>query len=344
MDSKMMRGGYWDGPNSMTVMDVPQPEIRPDQVKIKVAYCAICENDVWISSGEFFEVQPPRILGHEFCGKIVEVGKDVKHYKAGDRVACNMQVFCGTCWYCHNGYEHFCENIEQATGAYAQYAVVSEKACERIPDDMTYVHASFLELTSAVMYSVERSEAKMGRSFAVIGGGTKAQLELVIGRQKGAYPVICIDPSEERRNKALELGADYVIDPSKEDVKEAVMKITKGHGVDNVIESSADPQNCSLACDIAAACGTVNFAANYLPGTNCTLDLWQLRLLKQLKVHTSIQSPYMFERAMEYLPRIEVEKLITAIRPLDELNDAFAQQRDHEEFKILIKPWNEDFD
>ena len=344
MSSKMMRGGYWDGPYSMKVMDVPQPEVGPDQVKVKVAYCAICENDVWISSGEFFEVQPPRILGHEFCGKIVEVGKDVKHYKAGDRVACNMQVFCGTCWYCHNGYEHFCQNIVQATGAFAQYAVVSEKACEHMPDDMSYEHGVFLEVTSAAMYSVERAEVKMGRSFAVIGGGAKAQLELMIGRQKGACPVICIDPSEVRRKKALEMGADYVIDPSSEDVQEAVLKITTGHGVDHVIESSGIPENCSLACDIAAACGTVNFAANYLPGTKCTLDLWQLRLMKQLRVHTSIQSPYLFERTMEYLPRMEVEKLITAIRPLEELNDAFLQQRDHEEFKILIKPWDEKID
>lgn len=344
MSSKMMRGGYWDGPYSMTVMDVPQPEVGPDEVKIKVAYCAICENDVWISSGEFYEVQPPRILGHEFCGKIVEVGKSVRHYKVGDRVACNMQVFCGTCWYCHNGYEHFCQDIVQATGAYAQYAVVSEKACEHMPDEMTYLHGVFLELTSAAIYSVERAEAKMGRSLAVIGGGSKAQLELIIGRRKGAYPVICIDPSELRRKKALEMGADYVVDPTKEDVKETVMKITKGHGVDHVIESSGNPDNCALACDIAAACGTVNFAANYLPGTTCKLDLWQLRALKQLRIHTSIQSPYLFERAMEYLPLLEVEKLVTAIRPLEELNEAFMQQRDQEEFKILIKPWDEDFE
>ena len=184
----------------------------------------------------------------------------------------------------------------------------------------------------------------MGRSFAVIGGGAKAQLELMIGRKKGATPVICIETSKLRRDKALELGADYVIDPSTENVQEAIMKITNGHGVDNVIESSGIPENCSLACDIAAACGTVNFAANYLPGTKCTLDLWQLRALKQLRVHTSIQSPYLFERTMEFLPHMEVEELVTAIRPLEELNDAFAQQRDHEEFKILIKPWKEDFD
>lgn len=344
MESGMMRGGFWDGPNSMNIIDMAQPGIRPDQVKIKVAYCAICENDVWMSSGEFEEVQPPRILGHEFSGQIVEVGKDVKQYKPGDRVACNMQVFCGTCWYCHNGYEHFCLNIEQATGAYAQYAVVSEKACERIPDDMTYLHATFLEVTSAAMYSVERAEVLMGRSLAVIGGGSKAQLELMIGKKKGAYPVICIDPSKLRRNKALELGADYAIDPSKEDVGQVIATITKGHGIDNVIESSGIPENCALACDIAAACGTINLAANYLPGTKCELDLWQLRALKQLKVHTSIQSPYMFERTMEFLSQLEVEKLVTAIRPLDELNDAFAQQRDQEEFKILIKPWAEDFD
>ena len=342
--AKMMKGGFWDAPHSMTVMDVPMQALEPDQVRVKVAYCGICENDVWMSSGEFHEVQPPRILGHEFSGVISEIGSAVKEFKVGDRVACNMQVFCGTCWWCHNGYEHFCKNIVQATGAFAQYSVVSEKACEHVPDGMSLKHASFLEVTSAALYSVERAEVLMGRSLAVFGGGSKAQLEMVIGRMKGASIVICIDPSEMRRKKAMELGADYAIDPSAEDVKEAIMKITNGHGVDNVIESSGISENCSVACDIAAACGTVNFAANYLPGTSCTLDLWQLRALKQLKVHTSIQSPYLFERTMEILPKINVEELITCVRPLDELNDAFAQQRDHEEFKILICPWDEDPD
>ena len=342
MNEKMMKAGYWDAPNHMEVIQIPQPELGPEDVKVKVAYCGICENDAWMSTGEFFEVQPPRVLGHEFSGMIVETGSAVTEYKVGDRVACNMQVFCGKCWACHNGFEHFCRHIVQATGAFAEYAVVSEKACEHIPDGMSYLHASFLELTSAAIYSVERAEVKTGRGMAVIGGGSKAQLELVIGRQKGAYPVICIEPSEVKRKKALELGADYVIDPTTEDVREVVKCITNGHGMDNIIESSGDPKNITLACDIAATCATINLAANYLPGTTCTLDLWQLRALKKLRIHTSIQSPYMFQRAMTYLPRVDVEKLVTAIRPLDELNEAFAQQRDHEEFKIVIKPWDDD--
>ncbi len=344
MEQKMMRAGFWDAPNSMTVMEIPQPEVGPDQVKVKVAYCGICENDVWMATGAFAEVQPPRVLGHEFSGTVVEVGKDVTSCKVGDRVACNMQVFCGHCWFCHNGFEHYCENIVQATGAFAEYAVVSENACEHIPDDMTLLHASFLELTSAAMYSIERAEVLMGRSLAVIGSGSKAMLELLLGRQKGAYPVICISPSEVARKKALELGTDYVINPDEEDVHEAIRRITNGHGVDRVIESSAVPANCSLACEIAAKCATINFAAQYTPGPDCkcVLDLEMLRYGKQLRIHTSIQSPYMFERAMAYLPRVEVEKLVTAIRPLSELNDAFAQQRQHEEFKIVIKPWEDE--
>ena len=341
---KMMRAGYWDGPYSMTVMDVPQPEVGPDQVKVKVAYCGICENDVWISSGKLREVQPPSILGHEFSGIIVEIGADVKKLKLGDRVACNMQVFCGACWACHNGYEHFCSNITMATGAFAQYSVVSEKACEHVPDDMSLLHASFLELVSAAIHAVENAEVLMGRSLAVIGSGSKAQLEMLLGHQKGAYPVISISPSALDRATALELGADYAIDPSAEDVHAAVMRITKNHGVDRVIESSGIPENCSVACEIAAVCATVDFAANYMPGSRCSLDLEMLRYGKQLRIHTSIQSPYLFERAMSYLPRVNIEKLITAIRPLDELNDAFLQQRDHPEFKIVIKPWKEDLE
>ena len=332
-----MRAGFWDGPYSQTVTDVPIPPVGPNDVKLRIAYCGICENDIFISSGALAEIQPPSILGHEFSGVIVEVGEKVTECKVGDRVACNMQVFCGKCWACKNGYEHYCKNVVNATGAFADYVVVDEKAVEHVPDDMTLLHASFLELVSASIYSVETAEVIMGRSLCVLGSGTKAQFEALIGRMKGANPVIFVSSSKVNRDKALELGADYAFDPETQDVKAEILKVTDGRGADRVIESAGTPESCTLATEIAAKCATINFAFNYAPGTKATFDMELLRYGKQLRLHTSIQSPYLFNRTMQFLPRVPVEKLVTAIRPLEELNDAFLQQRDHEEFKIVIE-------
>ena len=175
-----------------------------------------------------------------------------------------------------------------------------------------------------------------------LGYHEEAVVILPDGPAGAKFPVLWLfhganqDCTEWMRQSSIERYA------SKRGLAVVMPTVSNGHGMDNIIESPGDPKNITLACDIAATCATINLAANYLPGTTCTLDLWQLRALKQLRIHTSIQSPYMFQRAMTYLPRVDVEKLVTAIRPLDELNEAFAQQRDHEEFKIVIKPWDDD--
>ena len=333
-----MKAAYWESLGVMNVKEIPEPKVGPAEVKIKIEYCGICENDIFIMEGNFPPIQPPLILGHEFSGTIVEVGNEVKDLKVGQRVACNMQVFCGHCYYCHEGYENFCENVQLATGAFAEYSVVSQNACEILPDDMSFKTGSFLELTSAAMYSLQRADVEAGRTLVTFGGGAKAQLEIMLARMKGASTIVNIEPDPDRRAQSLKSGADFVIDPTTQDVVKECLAMTNGRGFDNVIESSGDPKNCRLSIDIARKGATINWAANYYMSDEVTLPLFTVRTDKCLTIRTSLQSPYLFHRGLNMLPRIDVESLISAIYPLDQIQEAFNMQAKNKAQKILIKP------
>lgn len=333
-----MKAGFWESIGKMKVTDVPEPKVTSHEVKIKIAYCGICENDIFIMNGNFPPLKPPMILGHEFTGTVTEIGSEVTSVKVGDRVACNMQVFCGHCYYCREGYENFCENVALATGAFAEYSVVSENACEIMPDSMTFETGAFLELTSAAMYSIQRAEVSQGRSLAIFGGGAKAQIEIMLARQNGASKVVVIEPNPVRRAMAVKCGADEVIDPNTQDIVAEALALTDGRGFDNVIESSGIPSNCRVSIDIARKCATINWAANYYMADEVTIPLYTVRTDKCLTIRTSLQSPYLFHKGMGMLPRIHTENLISAVYSLDQLQEAFDLQSKGEAFKILIKP------
>ena len=334
-----MKAVLWKEIGKCEVVDMPEPQIkRPNDVKIRVEYCGICENDIWIMSGKFPPLQPPMLMGHEFCGTVVEVGPDVRGVKVGDRVACDMQEYCGHCFFCQNGYENYCENIDVVPGAYAEYTVVKEDGCFHIPDEMDWETAAFLEPLSAALYCLTRAEVDSGKTLAMFGGGSKAQMQVMLAYLKGATKITVIDPSPRRREMALKNGADFVIDPSSEDVIKRSMEITGGLGFDSVIEESGIASNCALCIDIVRARGVVDWASSYLVDEMVPIPVYKVRSEKCLTIKGSIQSPYMFQRGMNVLSRVPVKNILEGIYPLDRFQEALELQDKGDGFKILVKP------
>lgn len=249
---KMMKAQIVKAPYEMEYTEVPVPEISDDEVLIKVKVCGICGSDTSIYTGKYAKDKLPLITGHEFWGEIAEVGKNAKGLKVGDRVAVDICITCGTCYFCRHGDGLLCETFTQlgihTNGGFAEYVKAPWKNCYHLPDDMDDYTAAFVEPLTAVVHASQRMNAPIASSVAVIGCGL-GLLHAQVAKARGCAPVIVIgtDADENRFKIAKEMGADYVINASQVDPVEEVMKITGGIGVDNVIEAVGNPRTYEQA-------------------------------------------------------------------------------------------------
>ena len=249
---KMMKAQIVKAPYEMEYTEVPVPEISDDEVLIKVKVCGICGSDTSIYTGKYAKDKLPLITGHEFWGEIAEVGKNAKGLKVGDRVAVDICITCGTCYFCRHGDGLLCETFTQlgihTDGGFAEYVKAPWKNCYHLPDDMDDYTAAFVEPLTAVVHASQRMNAPIASSVAVIGCGL-GLLHAQVAKARGCAPVIVIgtDADENRFKIAKEMGADYVINASQTDPVEEVMKITVGIGVDNVIEAVGNPRTYEQA-------------------------------------------------------------------------------------------------
>lgn len=247
-----MKAQVVKAPYEMEYTDVPIPQINDDEVLIKIKACGICGSDTSIFTGKYAKDKLPLITGHEFMGEIAEVGKNAQGIKVGDRVACDICLTCGTCYFCRHGDGLLCETFTQlgihANGGFAEYVKAPWKNIYILPDDMDDFTGAFVEPLTAVLHAAQRLDAPMASSIAIIGCGLGI-LHAHLAKARGLAPVILIgtDADTERFKVAEQMGVDYIINASQVDPVEEVMRITNGIGVDNVIEAVGNPRTYEQA-------------------------------------------------------------------------------------------------
>jgi 2-desacetyl-2-hydroxyethyl bacteriochlorophyllide A dehydrogenase len=334
-------------PGKMEIRDVPEPKIAPDQIKVKIAYCGICGSDLKMvrhemETGKSMFGDPPkssgpRIMGHEASGTIVEVGPETKAgYKVGQCVAMDFRSYCGSCYYCRNKMQHFCERGKGASGSYAEYAVYNEDDIYLLPDNVSLEEGALLEPASVALHAVDLAGIKAGSTMAIIGGGPIGTLILEVARRAGAAKILVSEPVEGRRKVAEKVGANAVIDPTKEDIETAADRLTDGLGFDTVIDASGTVGGARQAVYLAGKCGTVIWAATYPDGAQLG-DLPRYMCGMELTIRSVFVSPYCFSRALNLLPEMDLKPLIS-IKPLEQISDAFQSLWRGEGMKVLIKP------
>jgi 2-desacetyl-2-hydroxyethyl bacteriochlorophyllide A dehydrogenase len=337
-----MKAAVMRGIGNIAMEDYPDPITGPDQIKVKIAYCGLCGTDPENLEGRFGLVPPeaykqPRILGHEASGTIAEIGKNVKGYKVGQRVAMNFRSSCGACYYCRNGMEHFCRSAEGASGSFAEYAVYPESAVYPLSDDVSLEAGSLLEPVSVAVHAIDQARVRTGSSVAICGGGPIGLLCLEMALKAGAAKTLLSEPIESKRALAKKLGADVVVDPFKEDIIEAGKKLTDGRGFDTVIDASGNINAARQCIYLADNCGTILWAAVYGKDVEIGVSPF-LMYAKELTITSTFVSPYSFPRALAMLPKLELKSLITDIVPLKDIKKAFELHKAGKSIKILIKP------
>lgn len=339
-------------PNDLRLEEVPEPECGEREVKIRVRNCSTCGTDVKIRKNGHQNLTPPRILGHEVAGEIVEIGKRVEgDWEIGDRVQVIAAVPCGECHECAKGWMAVCANQTsvgyQYDGGFAEYMIVPHEVLRvdglnRIPEGVSFAEASAAEPFACAINAQEQLGMEAGDDVVIFGAGPIGCMHTRIARGvHDAGRIILIDINAQRLEmSAAAVTPDVVINAAEEDPVERVMELTGGRGADVII--TATPANITQeqAVAMAARNGRISFFGG-LPKTDpkITLDS-NLVHYRQLHIHGANGSaPEHNKRALAYIAsgQVPVADLITKRIPLTDVMSAFGIVERGEAIKVTVE-------
>ncbi len=231
----VLRGG-----GDLRYETLPDPSPAAREVVVRVHACSICGSDVHAFHGKHPRLTFPRILGHEFAGEIVAVGREIANFRVGQRVCCDIDIPCGACAPCREGRTNICETLQtmgfDKDGAYAEYVAVPDYNLYPLPDSVSYDDASAVQVLGISFHAVaHRAQPRAGEQVAVIGAGPIGLGAALIAQSMGATVTI-LDVLDYRLDMARKLGIGEAIDSRTTDLRAHALKVTGGRGFDKVIE------------------------------------------------------------------------------------------------------------
>jgi len=327
---EQMKALVYTGPKQLEIQELPKPQPKKDEVLLKIRACGICGSDVHGYLGVTGRRTPPMIMGHEFCGEVVELGSDTKTIKMGDRVAVYPVDYCGHCKMCKQGDVHLCLNkrafgVLDVDGAFAEYITVPEKCCFSIAADISDAAASLMEPLAVAYRGVSHYGSLENKTVLLVGTGTIGLLALACVKMKKASKIIVSDLHDGRLEIAKKIGADVVINPGKENFNERIMAETNGEGVDVSIEAVGIEITVKQALDALKLSGEAIWIGNNSPVI--TINMQQV-VTKELKIQGSfLYGLDEFKQVVALIneKKVSVDALISAEISLDETPEYFEK-------------------
>lgn len=338
---------YGKGKGLVEIQEVPEPKMKEDEVLIEVKAVSVCGSDLHIYH-DAHPYWPPVILGHEFSGVIVDVGKEVRGWKVGDRVVTETRTgSCGVCYTCQSGFPQACEQKRAygigTNGAYAKYIAGPARLLHRLPDTISFETGAVIEPIAICVTSVlERSQLQAGESVLVTGPGPIGLISLAIAKAAGARMAgVTGRKSDEgmRFGKARELGADFTINVDEEDPVQKVLDMTKGLGVDILIETSGGGKAIYQAFEMVRRLGRI--CAIGISGKEEVPIPYDRGIFKALRYDFCFSSSWTaWEKAIGLIGKglLPAEKLITHQLPLEKWEEAFRLLENLQAAKVILIP------
>jgi len=342
---KTMKAQVVEAPNKMVYKDIPMPQINSDEVLIKVKYCGICGSDWSIFTGKYAAEKLPLITGHEFWGVVEELGENVTGLKIGDRVAVDLCLCCGTCYFCRRGDGLLCQTFAQlgihVNGGFAEYVKAPGKNCYVIPDEISDYDAAFIEPLTTTIQASKRMGCELGSSVVVIGDGLGI-LHAAMAKLRGATPVILLGDNPGRLAMAKELGIDYCINIKEtNDVVGKVFELTDGIGADYVIEAVGMSKTYEQAFAMLRRGGKLEAFGICAEDDKAALSPFEF-VLGEKQVSGScagIGNDWGIAINLLKYKRIDPSAMCSMIVPLSELEDALHELRTNDKLvKVLVSP------
>ncbi|MBR2260030.1 MAG: NAD(P)-dependent alcohol dehydrogenase [Blautia sp.] len=311
----------------------PIPEPKDDEVLVKIENVGVCGSDLhYYESGRIgnFIVEYPFVLGHEAGGTVVEVGKDVKHLKVGDRVALEPGKTCGKCEFCKSGRYNLCPDViffatPPVDGVFQEYVAHEAGLCFKIPENMTTEEAALIEPLAVGMHAAIQGDAHLGQTAVVTGSGCIGLMSLLSLKARGVSKVIVVDVMDKRLEQAKKLGADYVINGKNEDTVARIMEITEGKGFDLGIETAGSQFTATQQIQAAKKGATIVFVG-YSASGEMTLPIG-MALDKELNFKTVFRYRNIYPLAIEAVAsgKIDVKGVVTDYFKLDDIQEALTR-------------------
>jgi L-iditol 2-dehydrogenase len=352
-----MKVARFYAPGDIRIEDVPEPSPGPAEIKIRVRNCSTCGTDVKIYRSGHQNIDPPRIMGHEIAGEVVEIGADVgpdgsgRHWAVGDHVQVIAAVPDGTCPECRRGWMTICPNQTsigyQYEGGFADYLIVPHEVLRvdglnRIPDGVGFDEASVAEPFACAINAQELARVGVGDDVVVIGAGPIGCLHVRLARARGAARVFLVELNRQRLDmSAAVVKPDAAICSAETDAIQAVLELTDGRGVDVAITAAASGQAQEDALRMIARRGRVSFFGGLPKDTpTITLDSNLVHYRELTIVGANGSSPAHNKQALALIAsgEVPVKDLITHRLTLDRVLDAIDIVSRGEGIKVTIEP------
>ena len=345
-----MKAGVLQKVDQLVLADVAKPMITEDDILVRVHAAAFCGTDIRIIRGMKTKgIRYPSIIGHEFSGDIVEVGKNVTSFQKGNRVTVDPVLPCGGCAYCLNGLENVCLNRKaigyEFDGCFAEYILIpgdfiNSGNVQLLPDVVSYEEGALAEPLSCVINGQRKLNITLGETILIIGAGPIGIMHLMIARASGGAKIIVSEPNEFRRNAAKEMGADLVIDPIHENLVEIVKDQTNTLGADVVILAIGNPRVVNDALNCARKGGRISMFAGFSKGDMPGVDVNVIHYNELVVVGASSLQRRDLKTAINLIASgsVHVKQLITKVFPLDQIAEAFDLAESGGAIKVVVKP------
>lgn len=341
MKAMMLRGG-----GELSYETVPDPSPASGEVVVKVHACSICGSDVHAFHGKHPRLTFPRILGHEFAGEIVAVGKGLRNYRIGQRVCCDIDFPCGVCGPCRDGRSNICEKLRtmgfDRDGAYAEYASIPDFNLYPLPDSVSYDQASAVQVLGISYHAIaHRVKPRIGEKIAIIGAGPIGLGAAAIAQLMGAE-VTVLDILDYRLAMAQKLGIVSVINAGNGGLRDRALAVTGGQGFDKVVECVGGLQERTVtdAVSMVKRGGQITIVGTF-PENKATIPIAYIKD-REIDINCSRGNFQAFAPCLDLVGngRINPDLYISHRFPLHRAEEALRllEARDVEAHKIVLHP------
>jgi len=305
----------------------PEPRLAAGDIKLRIKLSGICGSDLHEFAAGPLLAPMPSVLGHEFCGEVVEVGAEVRGFEAGDKAIGVIHPSCGRCEYCQHGDFTLCDMrvmaVTERNGSFAEYVAAPARQMFLVPPQTPHDEAALIEPSSVGCHAIRRSRLALGERVVVIGAGPIGLLITALARRAGADRIAVVEPAQARRQLAIQMGADVALDPGEE-VEGPINEMTDARGADAVFECAGVAQAFESAQRLVRKQGRLVLVAVY---QDRRLELRANRVLgNELDIIASYWANDVdFRNAVNLVAsrKLDVRPLISRQFKLDEIQRAF---------------------